>query len=119
VVFFDVASLVVLVTHGDRGGVPGALVSLLLTGPLVAVMLLSAPILILAYNVKSWVWIALAELAIAPLAVAVLVSVEVDSERHSTAGIGLILIPLFGSGIAGLAWLADMMHRRWSRRSSE
>ena len=110
--FFTVASLAVQVHYDRVDSVADAAVSLIVTGPLVGVVLLIAPVAILANQVRSWVWIAASELLMAPVVVGVLAMVEVESQKHSTAGIGLIYIPLVCSALAAAAYVGERLRSR-------
>jgi hypothetical protein len=107
-----VEGLIVLIRYDHVDSVVEAAASLVLTGPLVGAILLLGPVSILASHVRSWAWIAMSELLMAPVIVAVLVLVEVEGREHSTAGIGLIYIPILCSAIALLATLGDRLQAR-------
>lgn len=113
VAWFDIVSFLSLARRDDFGGLVGAVVSLVIIGPLIGLLLLAPPIWILM-NVRSNAWLAAAGALVAALTAVVLVAT--DSSESSTAGILLLNIPMFGSAIAAVGWLGDRAQRRLVRR---
>jgi hypothetical protein len=110
VVLFDLANVLALNRWWHPLGAGEIVLSLLVTGPILGTVLVSAPAAILANWVPSRFWLVVAEVLIAPVIVAALIVSSTDD--HSTAGITFIYIPFVGSAIAAaIACLSRFLAR--------
>ncbi|MGH7665565.1 MAG: hypothetical protein ACRENI_14945 [Gemmatimonadaceae bacterium] len=96
---FVLVGAIALAATMYQWGVVDVIISVIVTGPIVGAALVIAPSAILARHVSSWILIAAAEVLIAGVILAAVIAVSTD--EHSTAGIGLLFIPVVGSAIAG------------------